>query len=181
MQSTVTYPTSRGARSVWLAAKACAACTALLTRTKRRDQVARGRWTPLSGSRTHGMETSSPRSRRLHYFITVGTPAMVTHSRPPKASNITNIARIRWGICVRMEEDTPMFVSPDGQTYFRSRSYRTLRARQWHHLGSPRARSRRPDGSACPDVLARNGPRSAQTVHQQLGSISDLINLYNNP
>ena len=68
--------------------------------------------------------------RLLHYFITVGTPALVTdNSQTPTSNNVEHLPRSRWGIAVRMIGELPVFMDPHTGTTFKSKSYRTFTMR----------------------------------------------------
>jgi hypothetical protein len=91
--------------------------------------------------------------RRLHYFVLVGTPAMVTINNT-KVSNIDQINRVRWGIAVKMiNGDLPLFMDPHTGSTFRSRAYRLFEMKPgesaWSFCGAepprlPQTARRRP-------------------------------------
>lgn len=79
---------------------------------------------------TDGRVSRKECDRLLHYFITVGTPALVTdNSQTPTSNNLEHLPRSRWGIAVRMIGDLPLFMDPKTGTTFRSKSYRTFQMR----------------------------------------------------
>ena len=51
---------------------------------------------------TDGRYSRAQCDRDLHYFVQVGTPAMVTDQNQKKASNVEHLDRTRWAIVVRM-------------------------------------------------------------------------------
>ena len=66
-------------------------------------------------------------NRELHYFVSVGTPALVYL---PKAKGSSLSPKVRWGIAAGMQRESVMFICPFTNDGFRSKSYTAYSLRE---------------------------------------------------